>query len=214
MDSLDDAKSRFDKDTAKHEMHILRDDGLYRHLRFKEPGTNVYYYDLITWPGCLVVRGDMGTYAFSRTDDMFDFFGPGPRINPPYWAQKLLAADCNGEHAGDTVKRYSEAAFRQTITEYFDEYMNKDELSGDEREHLWTAIENDVLSMAEQGPHVVREAVEEFEWRSSTSDETRQFYDSWELDFTEYTICFIWCLFAVVSGIAQYRDHTAQVTAA
>ena len=40
-------------------MSIERDDGLYRHLRFKSSGTNTYYFDLVTWPGYLTVTGDM-----------------------------------------------------------------------------------------------------------------------------------------------------------
>ena len=41
----------FAEDVAEHELTVRRDDGLYRHLRFQKPGTWIYGFDLITWPG-------------------------------------------------------------------------------------------------------------------------------------------------------------------
>lgn len=82
--------SRFLMDTAFHRLEIIRDDGLYRHLRMQQPGTSNYYYDVITWPGYLTVTGDMGTWTFSRIADMFDFFGAWEGgINTHYWSEKL-----------------------------------------------------------------------------------------------------------------------------
>lgn len=84
-------------DTAHHRLEILRDDGVYRHLRMQQPGTSFYYYDIITWPGYLTVTGDMGTWTFSRTRDMFRFFGAWDgQINTGYWSEKLEAgAGCS-----------------------------------------------------------------------------------------------------------------------
>jgi hypothetical protein len=45
--------SRFMRDTAHHNVIIERDEGVYRHLIFKSPGTNSYRFDIITWPGYL-----------------------------------------------------------------------------------------------------------------------------------------------------------------
>lgn len=53
--------SRFLIDTAFHRLEIIRDDGLYRHLRMQQPENSCYYYDVITWHGYLTVTGDMGT---------------------------------------------------------------------------------------------------------------------------------------------------------
>lgn len=75
-----------------HEMEILHEDGLYRHLRFKSPGTGIGYFDLITWPGSLTITGDIGEgFVFTREADMFPWFNtraPG-HINPGYWSEKL-----------------------------------------------------------------------------------------------------------------------------
>lgn len=75
--------SRFLIDTAFHRLEIIRDDGLYRHLRMQQPGNSCYYYDVITWPGYLTVTGDMGTWTFSRIADMFDFLVPGREESIP-----------------------------------------------------------------------------------------------------------------------------------
>lgn len=85
------AAQRFPKDVADHELTILRDDGLYRHLRCAQPGTGSYWFEIVTWPGALAIRGDAGDgYLFSRIDDMLEFFRrPDQRINPQYWAEKL-----------------------------------------------------------------------------------------------------------------------------
>jgi len=109
---------RFKNDTAKHEMTVLHDDGLYRHLRFtpvvtdektgKRSRSSSYWFDLITWPGCLAVNGDCGSFMFSRIEDMFEFFR-GSRINPQYWAGKVC-----GE---TTTKSYGEDLFRQQVAD-------------------------------------------------------------------------------------------------
>ena len=76
----------------KHEMKIFHEDGLYRHLRFKSPGTGIGYFDLVTWPGSLAIRGDIGEgFIFTREQDMIPWFhtdAPG-HINPQYWSEKL-----------------------------------------------------------------------------------------------------------------------------
>lgn len=86
----------FMRDVATHEMTVFRDDGLYRHIRFRRPNTMRTHFDLITYPGYLCYSGDMGTYVFSRLDDMFEFFRTDRDINPGYWSEKLQAVDNHG----------------------------------------------------------------------------------------------------------------------
>jgi hypothetical protein len=108
-----DVAESFRRDTAKHEMTVLHDDGLYRHLRFRSPENGFYWFDLVTWPGVLAINGDMAGSMFARLTDMFEFFRSGAfgsdRINPGYWAEKI--------RAGSHVKEYSEERFRQLVTE-------------------------------------------------------------------------------------------------
>ena len=83
-------------DVKNHQISIIKDDGLHRFIRFKRPDSTSYWFDLITWPGFLCISGDCGTYVFSRTEDMFDFFKMRDgdfnkkkdrllNINPRYW---------------------------------------------------------------------------------------------------------------------------------
>lgn len=76
-----------------HELQILHEDGLYRHLRFISPGTGIGYFDLVTWPGSLAIRGDIGEgFIFTREQDMIPWFGgltAEGRINADYWSEKL-----------------------------------------------------------------------------------------------------------------------------
>lgn len=84
-------EERFLRDVAKHEMTVIRDDGVHRHIRFKQPDSGMMFFDLITWPGFLCYCGDMGTYVFQRTQDMFGFFRKNGRldgIDRRYWPKR------------------------------------------------------------------------------------------------------------------------------
>jgi len=119
-------EASFLKDVATHEMQLLRDDGVYRHLRFKRPGTVCMYFDLITWPGFLCYTGDMGTFVFTRLRDMFEFFRTdreyaqrrGDRqlfVNHGYWSEKLVAVD--SQRRNGSAMEFSEALLRAYVNE-------------------------------------------------------------------------------------------------
>lgn len=116
MSEYPEIAARFARETAGHEMKVLHDDGLYRHLRFRNPKGSAYGFDLITWPGVLHIRGDMAnSYTFSRMTDMFQFFrlvpGTDRGINPQYWSQKL---DCGPRG----VRKYEQDLFEAQVKEY------------------------------------------------------------------------------------------------
>ena len=103
------------RDFAAHRMIVEQDDGVRRHLRFRNPASSTYWFDLVTWNGVLVINGDCGTYAFARLTDMFEFFRGGngrSEINPCYWAGKLLASDQSDGHL-----KYSEQLGRDAVAE-------------------------------------------------------------------------------------------------
>lgn len=188
----------FLRDVADHQMIVLRDDGVYRHVRFKQPGTNCMYFDLVTWPGWLCYSGDMGTYVFRRLEDMFEFFrtdqtertylakdGRTLHINLGYWAEKVEAEE---RHEG--LKAYSADKFRRVIKEWLDEAEASDEVRA--------AVEDEILSYADDHEYAAREAVNDFDRHGFT------FHDFWEVDLQEYTYRFIWCCYAIAWGIQQY----------
>ncbi|MCI2958192.1 hypothetical protein MN032_10835 [Agromyces atrinae] len=102
------------ENTRAHEMQILHEDGVYRHLRFKAPDTMMWHFDLITWPGSLAIRGDIGSgFIFTRTVDMLRFFdqGQGPGwINASYWAEKL-------ERGSRSAREFSPSRFADWLRE-------------------------------------------------------------------------------------------------
>lgn len=183
--------ARFAGDVAEHEMTVLRDDGLYRHVRFKKPGTISLYFDLITWPGCLTIHGDMGTWTFSRIEDMFSFFAGSGRIDLRYWHEKI-----QGERDG--AKEWSPEMFRQHVTERY----NDDAKSDPEAPYLkdlWVAITEDLLTQADD-EHAARSALYEFQGPGDY-----EFTDSWEWGLMDYTYHFIWCCYAIRWGVEKYR---------
>lgn len=116
-DTYRDIAERFARETANHVMEIKHDDGLYRHLRFMEPGHSPYWFDLITVPHALIFRGDGESFVFSRIDDMFEFFRSGLwrdgsiHINPHYWAEKLTSDR-------DSVMKYDQDLFEKLVKEH------------------------------------------------------------------------------------------------
>ncbi len=126
LSAEDEMAERFPRDIARHRMEIVRDDGLYRHLRFRrwedvldretrqptrrQEATGTYWFDVVTWPGHLAITGDCGSLLFARMEDMFEFFRR-QRINPGYWAEKVRASS-------SPVKVYREEAFRDRVREH------------------------------------------------------------------------------------------------
>src|SRR4051812_43422698 len=109
----DRVHERFLADVTDHRMEIIRDDDLYRHIRFQRPQALSYYFDLVTWPGHLVITGDCGSFMFSRIRDMFEFFEKSSGINPRYWSEKLL-----GPNANRAVRTFSDDKFNQAVGEW------------------------------------------------------------------------------------------------
>jgi hypothetical protein len=215
-------KEIFLKDTANHTMDIEMDNGLYRHLKFTNNGSQVYRFDIHTWPGYLTICGDMGTYVFSRIPDMFEFFRHDKlKINTGYWAEKLQAVDSNNARSrdGNGYEEFSADVFEEHVKEEYDnfceQYMDDDEEVTEaypedtqsrkqQLDELWLELREDVIPKADDGAFPAYEAAMNFRWKSD--DETLKFdmQDFWEHSSTEYTFHYIWILYAIVWGIQQY----------
>ena len=200
-----ESAERFTRDTAHHQMTVLHDDGLYRHLRFRAPEHGAYWFDLITWPYNLVITGDMDAFHFSRagsdTEDMPTLFR-GRRINPGYWAGKLRAGRADAQE-------YSEAVFAQTVWTYVRE-------GGQEYRGLAKAVQAEIFdtgySLDEQ---TAREALEDFEHADADTAKGREFrfHDVWEMSFKDWTAQYLWACHAIVWGIRQYDQARAAMPA-
>lgn len=205
----DCTEASFLKDVAKHELIVLREDGVNRHLRFKQPGTTSYYFDLITWPGCLCLTGDMGTYVFTRLEDMIEFFrtdrehgtGQGLKINRSYWAEKLIAVNSNCGRDGSAFE-FSPEKFQRRVKEQLVSWWRDEGLTREQRCELREEVEHQVLNRCDDGEVRARDALDEFECEIDGS--TFRFRDAWEWGLTDYTYHFTWCCYALAWGVLLY----------
>lgn len=203
----------FLKDVSSHELTILREDGLYRHLQFKRPGTRCMQFDLITWPGHLCYTGDMGTYVFQRIEDMLEFFrrdcDDELPINPGYWSEKVLAVD-GGRQAG-SVFEYDHDRFLAVVNEYLSDWLKglDEEASAELRE----AVQEEVLSLCEDGDEHgnFRRA---YEFSANVGGCEYEFTDLFERTFRRFTHHYLWCCRALVWGVDQYDKLKARTEAA
>lgn len=201
------SEGRFLSDVKSHEMTIVRDDGLNRHLRFRNPERGAYWFDLITWDGYLCISGDCGTYVFRRIPDMFNFFimsesdfnnDPNKKlnINTGYWEGKCEAFS---RHGG--IKEFNPELFELNIKDWFDEYFedgNHDEF----KEDCWDEITLALFGFSKSEEYdAIRKAVE---FEHLDSGFTMQ--DFWEVKCQEYTFSYIWNCYAIVWGILKYRE--------
>jgi hypothetical protein len=186
----------FLKDVAGHGIEIIKDEDVYRHIRFSRNGSSDMAFELITWPDYLCYCGDMGTYVFKRLHDMFEFFrtkdtdyhakhGRNIVINLGYWAEKVQSVD-----RGSDIKEYSPVKFMEEVNSWL---VNHD-ASNEVRE----AAESEVLSHADEGEQIAFKAAYEFE------HDGFQFHDFCEADIREYTRRFVWACYAISWGVMQY----------
>ena len=206
---LNAIKVRFLDDVEKHHTRFIKDDGMYRHIRFQRPGTSIYYFDLITWPGNLCCTGDTGTYVFSRVEDMFTFFRrKALEINPGYWSEKCFSQSI----FGNGIRQFSKDVFESAITSEFKYYIehkreyvdltDREEIKkfGTEMRAVWDDIKGSIF-----GAENEYEAMDSV-YKYDGNGEEWLFQDFWETTITEYTHHFLWCLYAIVWGISQYDE--------
>jgi hypothetical protein len=198
---------RFQKDVAAHVVTVLRDDGLYRHLRCAVAGSYCMSFDVLTWPGYLCYSGDMGCYVFTRLRDMFEFFRgrTEPMIDRGYLAEKCVASD-----KSDGLRRFDEDLFEAAIRSDVDSFT--DGWTNDEKAELLAAVEEEVLPYRHDGHVAAIQAAEAFR-----HDGSSVFHDFWDHRLEEYTPRFVWCCYAIPWAIQQYdsaKSESAMAVAA
>lgn len=205
-------EERFLNDVAKHQMTVMMDHGVYRHLRFASPKCSINWFEIVTWPGCLAIQGDCGCFVFSRLTDMLEFFRRGDEgktihINPQYWAEKLQAQECNGKHSY-SVKEWCQSDFEQRILERYVDHIRRF-MNGMpcERRELRCELEENVISKSGDQREAIQAAL-------GFNLHGLNFEDFWEADCTEWSHRFIWNLYAIVWGIQQYDASQAEKAAA
>jgi len=200
-------EKRFLDCVKNHKLTILKDEGVYRHIRMKDPKDYNQYYEIITYSGGLLYRGDMGDYVFERIEDMFNFFADGInddgsiKINEGYWAEKCVAH-------GSGIEEFNYDLFQKAVKDRFEDYYenSEDDVDDiDEKQCVWEEIENQLFTEDNCGSETLcLNSVWNFD---SDYNVERLFEDFFEHNLSEYTYHFQWCLYAIVYAIKEYRKE-------
>lgn len=130
MSTLNTVQREFNEFVKDHVLTVLADgDEVGRQIRCRKPGTRIYGWDIVTWPGYLTITGDLGHFVFRSRDDMLVDFFNGP-INPPYWLEKCVAWD-------SPLRVASTEKVRQMADKSMDELDDRGRLT-DEISEAWT----------------------------------------------------------------------------
>lgn len=186
-------KENFLNDVKDHVLTVNLDNGVYRDLTIKKPHTVDMHYHITTRPGYLFFTGDMGSYVFERSHDMFKFFR-GNIINPYYWSEKLQAGKFE-EFSSDKARAALNKAF-----EYWIESTDKDEAFIANEKCELDGIDTD----------------NEFEFTKAVYDFHPnkggvELNDFWECNVKDYTFHYIWCCYAIVHAIELYDQQNEVV---
>lgn len=199
MINYEPTKDSFDKDVANWSMETLLDNGLYRHLRFRMKTGGFRWFDIVTWPGKLVITGDCETFTFARLEDMFEFFRQGDqRINPGYWQEKI----CDGR---DRTRGFDWDRFRAEALATFDA-KTEDEADAELRAAAREDLESE-LDGTEPDEYGAVQFLREYRYRPGSYQDP--VYFQFELcdsppDGKGWDFHYIWCCRAIVWAIAQY----------
>lgn len=218
----------FLRDVATHELTVIKDEALYRHLRFRRPTSGNMYFDLITWPGYLCYTGDMGTYVFSRISDMFEFFRmgnndfnkqPEPKlsINRSYWSEKVQSTSRFGKGTEEfSVERFKEVILKRFEEHFEEEKPDSSELGDDASTDEVSAYNAEVSEWQEKKDNCMdeidnhifcHESYHELYAAADGFDEYGlQFTDLWDHDFNEWTYHYTWCCYALAWGVREYDE--------
>lgn len=220
MSTRDCTEASFLHDVRDHKVTIRLDqppvEGAaagYRHLRCQRPGSWCMGFDIVTYPGYLVMSGDMGSWVFTRLPDMLKFFreagherkGETLHINLSYWAEKLEAVD-----KSDGLMEFDPDLFEQRVREHVAEWLAEQQPDEDDAdgsgtpmpsvelpEDLAEAID-DLIARGSEDGDAAHEALRNFD------DERIRFVDTWEWNFDAYTYRFVWACYAIAWAIREY----------
>lgn len=194
VDYHPEVSKRFSRDVETHQMSVLHDDGLYRHLRFSKPNTGIGWFSIITTPGQLTIFGDMGTYVFSRLTDMFEFFTGNGYVNAGYWGEKLQAVDTHGGY-----REHSEDTYRSWVIQHF--WDRREQYEPEVAAEIWADIRDSLFD--DYGDRTTKVACMETLDRFRSHD--FRYRDTWDNDWTEYSYHYLWCCHAILWAIQQYN---------
>lgn len=186
---------QFVEDVSAHQLTIMRDAGVYRHLLCRNPKFDkMYAFEIITSPNLLLFHGDCGTFVFSRLHDMFQFFRSDcVRSDLPlgYWSEKIEAAP-----AGIDVMMYSQRLAEDGVQAAFDTWAQSQSLQGSELEHAQQELDDQIL--------IHCDSLDALFDCIGTELECGYTFDIVDVNYRTLHPAVIWCMYAIVWAIRQY----------
>ena len=208
---FNEIKEKFIKDVKGHQLKIIKDDGVYRHLLFKRQNGSMYWTEIIASPNLLTINGDMGTWVFSRVDDMFEFFrNPELEINYHYWTEKLKAGrtSCEKFYMNlfyKNITKYIEDYFQDSIEnineDFYDDYL-KDIVEAEDEIEVVSKIRDFYIYSDDRILKDLPECYKQFNFDD--------FNEYWKLCYkADYQ--YVWSLFCIVKIIQEYDKIKGEV---
>jgi hypothetical protein len=194
----------FLKEVSNHKLEVKLDSEVYRHLVFSNNGSSIFKFEIITTPGLLTIHGDMGTWSYSRLNDMFEFFrDKEDKINLSYYAEKLkMGSDWDYKNYMD----YDGDLFKENMLKYINDYFN--ELDDDEQNGFSLSKEERKAEVLEDLGFVDFDNQHEaFSYVYNGFRIPFDFCDISTSFYSKYNYHYIWCLFAIVWGINRYDEY-------
>jgi hypothetical protein len=210
-------KEKFLKTVSNHQMEVILDaETGHRHLTFSKPNSSDMHFHINTWNGYLSFSGDMGSYLFSRTTDMFRFFRDDKlQINTGYWAEKCQSVCSRGgvkKFDDETLEKCIADRIEYVCSELTDEYEGHGE-DYDSRDAFTAAVKaemTDHFKCEEMDQYRFISVVEEFE--SSIVPNLRLLDGDYDwLDSEAYSYHYQWCCYAIVWAVQQYDAHKSSL---
>lgn len=198
---------RFLKDVESHVLAINLDNGVYRDITIKKPGSSDMHYNITTRPGYLMFSGDMGCFVFERLLDMFNFFrdSNGYRINPGYWHEKIQA-----QNKGSGIEEFSADKAERRINEhleYFLEELDLEDAEDQEKAKDAKSAVEDLIYKAHDFEPELYTALND--WDPGLAGGLC-FADWREMDFTDYSFHYLWACYAIVHAIKLYDAYKVE----
>ena len=185
-----------------HELTVNIDQGVFRDLTVKTPDSVHRSYHITTRPNSLIFTGDMGSFVFTRLNDMFRFFRSDEyKINPDYWAEKVQAQDMRSG-----VKAFDSKHANQSLKDALSTYLSENKYSLDEQEII--EANNAVDSVDCSSQTTFENSMEQWDSEFSGGFSPSYYFDT---DGETYTYRYLWCCYAIVHAIKLYDAQKAQV---
>lgn len=119
------------RDLKDHTLSILHETDAFQQYRYSRNNSSVYYFDVIFFPGSMLVQGDMGEFWWQRTRNM-EGWARGSIDSLSYFAEKVIreidTKDYEPEYAELWVDEEYERKVGQLI---FEDRIKDGELSGE-----------------------------------------------------------------------------------